>query len=627
MITPKINPKVDRPLLIRPHPFRTEGPKGYSLRLAEANWIALRELDALGIAFESEILTAHGLLPEFDLDPDLHSKVGNINTLSTLYPRVWNHQSSRFCPICLNEDAYWRTGWELLFHDACSEHGVWLIDQCASCGEKVNWNRQSLVRCQCGSDLRVEQATPCPKNVAKLSMLLEEKLHQSRDQIFPIPFEKTNLEQTQRLIRFLGTYMDAEAERNPLKIQKAGSMDNSWGVTSLAAEIVFNWPVAFQESLQKIQNNSEVEASRRLNGVFGRAYHYLYRGLQEAAFNQVRQAFEEWLSSSWRGGLAKRNRRLALLLLDKATWIPASLARDTLGISDQRLMMLIREGVIEGEIHLSRAGRKFVMVRRDQLNLARDAVHGFIDMKTAGGLLGLTKKRLRQILRYLFPEARKAGEAASTPWRVSRSAVENLLATSNGLKKVSIPDEGCVDIGHILRFWAWTADEIVSLLRAANLKEVEVINLLDGNAGVSAWIFHEAALKAWKTKSTLGYGTWLTVPQMAKILSIKQQVAYDIVRGSFINGETMHKQPRGCVRVNRTEVEKFKDKYIFCTEIAQKLGVSPRKAKAILAGFYIDPISGPGTDNARQLLYFRNDELHYALENFAQENEKEFRLI
>ena len=627
MIVPKIIQKVDQPLLIRPCPFRTEGPKGYSLRLAEANWIPLRQLDDLGITFEPDILIAHGLLPDFALDPDLHCKISKIQSLLTLYPRVWNHHACRFCPLCLNEDAFWRTGWELLFNDACVIHGVWLIDQCSSCRQNVNWNRPSLVRCQCSSDLRAENANACPENVRKLSSFLEGKLHSSHDHHDSVLFEKTNLEQTQRLIRYLGTYMDGNAERNPLKVQRAWSMENSWAITSLAAEIIFNWPNAFQESLQKIQNTSEDTDSRRLEGVFGRAYHYLYKGLSDAAFHAVRQAFEEWISSSWRGGLAKRNRRLTLMLLDKAIWLPANLARDTLGISDQRLAMLIRENIIEGETHISRAGRKFVMVRRDQLEHARNAVHGSIDMKTAGNLLGLTKKRMRQILRHLFPTALKVGGAASAPWCVERSAVESLLATSNELPKVSIADEGCVSIGHILRYWAWTAEEIVSLIKAACANEVKIVNIIDGAAGLSAWVFQETMLKEWKVKSTMGFGAWLTVSQMAKILTIKQQVAYDLVNGHFLNGEKLHKLPKGGIRVSRTEVEKFKLKYIFGTEIAQKLDVSPRKARSVLAGFFINPISGPGIDSARQLLYFRNNEVEYAIQDYVSEVGKEFHLI
>ncbi len=627
MITSKISQKVDQQLLIRPYPFRTEGPKGYLLRLAEANWIPLRELDSLGIIFEPDTLLAHGLLPDLALDPDLHRKISNVQSLLTSYPRIWNHHSCRFCPLCLNQDAHWRAEWELLFHDACVIHGVWLIDQCSSCGMSVSWNRLSLVRCQCGSDLRAENANACPENVKRLSCLLEGKLHQSHDQTYPTPLEKNNLEQTQRLIRYLGTYMDAEAERNPLKVQRAWSMESSWAITSLAAEIVFNWPNGFHDSLQKIQNSSADTYSRRLDGVFGRAYHYLYKGLSEAAFQPVRHAFEEWISSSWRGCLAKRNRRLTLMLLDKAIWIPSNLARDTLGISDQRLAMLIRENIIEGETHISRSGRKFVMVRRDQLDHARNAVHGFIDMKTAGNLLGLTKKRMRQILHHLFPEARKVSSAASSPWCVSRDAVDNLLATTYGLAQISIADEGCISIGHFLRYWAWSSDEVVSLIKAACSNDINIINFIDGAVGISAWVFRETDLKEWKAKLTMGFGAWITVSQMATLLTIKQQVAYDLVNGHFLNGETTHKLPKGGIRVSRIEVEKFKLKYIFCTEIAAKLGVSPRKARSVLSGYYINPISGPGIDNARQLLYFRNNELKYAIENFVSEKNDDFHLI
>lgn len=627
MVFRTIKPKFEPTLLVRPHPFRTEGPKGYLLRLAEVNWTPNAELQHLGVLYEPQVLLAQGLLPDAAVDDDLHLTVTRVAEVLKQSPRVWNHKYSRFCPLCLAEDAFWRIGWELLFHDACPEHGVWLIDQCASCGEKVAWNRDYLVRCQCGSDLRAEQASACPDNVARLSSILLEKLRNQQISEFPEPFEKLDIEQTQRLIRFVGSYMHPEAGRNPLKIQQAGTVTASWRITSLAAEILFNWPAAFYQSLEMIQNTNDDTESRRLGSVFGRAYHYLYRGLEGAAFNPVRRAFEEWLGYSWRGGLAKRNRRLGLLLLDKAVWIPEKLARETLGASHQRLSHLIREGVIEGETHVSLAGRKFDMVRRDQLDLARAAIDGSIDMKTAGALLGLTKGRTRQILQLLFPDARKTGVAASTPWSVPRASVENLLEIQNELTKVSIPDEGCVSIGHILRYWAWPAADIADLIQAARKGELEIISLIDGSTGLSSWVFQESLLKVWKAKSMQGYGTWLTVNQMAKLINIKQQAAYDLVRMHFINGEKLHKQPRGGVRVSRIEIERFKQKYVFCTEISQLLGVSPRKAKSMLADVYIQPVSGPGIDDARQILYLRNDALESALQSISSKEDHELSLI
>lgn len=600
-------------LLVRPHPFRTEGPKGYLLRLAETNWMLLRELGQLGIIYEPQALTAQGLLPNPAIDPELHGIVCIQSHLIHHQERVWNHRYARFCPHCLAEDPHWRAGWELMFHDACVHHGVWLVDQCSSCGEMVSWQRDALLRCQCGSDLRAEQVSACPDNVRRLSELLLGKLSAKEDS-YPLPLQKTDLEQTQRLIRYLGTYMNLQAGRNPLKVQQAGAMKHSWPITSLAAEILADWPNAFIQSLEKIQSDVVSTDARRLGSVFGHAYHYLYRGLGGSAFNPVRQAFETWLSYSWRGGLAKRNRRLALLLLDRATWIPASLARDTLGISHQRLLHLIREGVIEGETYLSQSGRRFVMVRRDQLDTVRQGLSGEIDMKTAGSALGLTKKRMRQILRLLFPNAHKTGISASTPWSVPRADVESLIVLSKDLPRVSIPDEGSVSLDHIFRYWAWTAEEIACLIEAVRDGDLKPDSFLDGGSGINGWVFQENILHAWRARSIQGYGTWLTVPQVAKLLGIKQQVAYDVVNKHLMHSEAVHRQPRGGVRVHRRHVERFKNEYVFCTEIAQTLGMSPRKAKSLLAECNIKPVSGPGIDDARQLLYLRHESLGKALE-------------
>jgi len=461
--------------------------------------------------------------------------------------------------------------------------------------------------------LRTEQVGACPENVRRLSEVLVGKLQDLEIPYSP-PLHKTDLEQTQRLIRYLGTYMSPQAGRNPLKIQQAGAINASWPITSLAAEILADWPNAFIQSLEKIQSDVAPTDARKLGSVFGYAYHYLYRGLGGGAFDPVRQAFETWLSYSWRGGLAKRNRRLGLLLLDRATWIPASLARDTLGISHQRLLHLIREGVIEGETYLSQSGRRFVMVRRDQLDTVRQGLDGEIDMKTAGAALGLTKKRMRQILRLLFPNAHKLGISASTPWSVPRADVENLIALSKDLPRVSIPDEGSVSLDHIFRYWAWTAEEIARLIEAVRDGDLKPDSYLDGGSGINGWIFQENILQAWRARSIQGYGTWLTVPQVAKLLGIKQQVAYDVVNKHLMHSEAVHRQPRGGVRVHRREIERFKNEYVFCTEIAQTLGMSPRKAKFLLAECNIEPVSGPGIDDARQLLYLRHERVEKVLE-------------
>ncbi len=613
-------------LLVRPHPLRDEGPKGYLLRLAGENWITLRALQELGVIYDYRSFLAQGLLPDKRLEPELHETVMMHEKLLTETQRVWNHQHSRFCPLCLAEDIYWRVGWELMFYDACPKHGVWLIDQCASCNSKITWEREHLLRCQCSADLRLEQASNCPENVRKLSAILQAKIsHQTSIEITE-PFKQLNLDQAQRLIRYMGVFMQP-AGRKSLKVKQAGSMNMSWAISSYAAEILFDWPDAFHQSLEKIQSTAGDKDTRQLNSVFGRAYGYLYQGLKDAAFKPVVYAFEQWISASWRGGLAKRNRRLALTLLDNATWIPASIAQESLGISHQRLSMFIREGVIEGEKHYSQSGRKFEMVRRDQLELVRAEVDGTIDMTAAGALLGLTKYRMRQILKMLFPHAKKTGGAATSAWSISRHSIEKILAIAEEIPRVSIPDEGDVAMDHILRYWGWVAADIVFLIQSVTHGDIALVSYLDSAVGISGWIFKENTLKEWKAKSIQGYGSWLTVTQIAKVLSIKEQVAYELVNKDFINGEKLHGQPQSGMRVKRKEVDVFKAKYVFCTELGQTLGTSSRKARAILADSYIHPVSGPGIDDCRQLLYLRNESLEEAMEQFMNKKEDKLRLI
>lgn len=606
---PKHSVLVQSSLLLRPQPYRDEGPNGYMLRLAEANWMPAREFQSLGLMYEPSMLINEGLLPLKVLDPALHTNVEYYSELLFNKKRIWNHKHARFCPHCLADDVFWRVEWELLFHDACATHGTWLVDQCTSCGDHISWARESLIRCQCGADLRAEQTSGCPEAVKLLSQLLKLKINPMHHlKGVSAPFTDTDIEQIQRIIRYLGTYMNLAAGKNPLKIQQAGSMIKSWSVTTLASEIISNWPNAFYQSLDNIQREASADKPT-LSTVFGHAYHYLYKGFKGAAFNEIKDTFEAWLSASWKGGIAKRNKRLATVMLEKASWIPANLACEMLGISHQRLAFLIREGTIEGETYFSDKGRKFVMVRRDNLESVKHNLSGEIDMKTAGALLGLNKMRMRQMLRLIFPEACKTGTAASAPWTVSRFEINKLLSLADALPKLSMPDEGCVSLNHILRYWAWTTEDLAALIHSVQTSELLPENVLDGAVGISGWIFSENILKAWKTKSQQGFGVWLTVDQAAKLIGIKQQVAYELVHMNLIKAELMHRQPKGGSRIRRTEVEKFKQDYIFATEVGHRLGVSPRKAISILEKRLIKPISGPGIDDGRQLLYLKSESI------------------
>lgn len=604
---PGLKKQVQYVLPIRSQPYRNEGPQGYLLRLAESNLLSTYELKSMGIAFDYDLMLSNGLLVDQAIDPDLHRHVAYISELWQSEARVWNMQYSRFCPDCLAEHGYWKVEWELNFYDVCHHHQVWLVDQCSSCGNKLTWQRSQLTRCSCGSILHAEQSKQCPISMRDTASAISAKILQLDSEALPEVLQKTDIEQTQRLIRYLGNYMSLAAGKNPLKMRQAGDLNHSWPVTTLAAEVIADWPNAFHHGLTQLEKLNRADGRPSLNEVFGQAYHYVFKALKEKPFEELRHQFELWINAAWKGGVARRNKRLTSTLMKEAAWVPASVACDFLGVSHQRLALLIREGSIEGETHVSNKGRNFVMVRRDNLQQVKDHLFGLIDMTTAGQLLGLQKRRMRQLLNLVFADAKKLGTAPGAPWAVSRLEVNRLLELSVNLEYISIPDEDSVSLGHVLRYWAWSNEDIASLIFSVKSHEIKPTNLLDTVPGIAAWNFKESELKNWKLKNQNGMGTWLTITQAAKFLGVKEQVAYELVHLGYLQSEVMPKQIKRGTRIRRSTIDEFNQHYIFATKIAEAMGCSPRKVINHLASFEKHPLSGPNIDGARQVLYKREE--------------------
>lgn len=613
-------------LLLRPPPGRHEGPQGYLLRLAEANCMSLGELEYVGTRYDHAWFVRHHLLPEAMLDPDLHRHVMRMTKMLQRNDRIWNRRYARFCPLCLSEDPTWRVSWELYFHDVCPLHGTWLVDQCSSCSQPLSWNRDALLRCECGSDLRQEVTHDAPVRLQTLSGLLETKLLGGADNS-EAPLSGLDVEQTQRLVRYMGGYMDPQANPKPLKLRNSGRMEVSWTISSRAAELLGDWPYRFHDTLSLLQDSSTGHKTG-LKGLFHQAYAYLYKGLKEGAFLPVRDAFEIWLAEHWKGGLARRNRRLTAELLRNVRWISGSIAADTLGISMARLRYLISEGRLEGQESISTKGRKFLLVRHDQLEQICADLSGEMTMSDAMSLLGIGKVRMQRILRLLFPRARRIYEKVNLPWSVPRGEVEALLALGKDLPVVNIPDEHQVSLGHVFQFWTWTGEEIVTLIEAVRDGSLMPKAMLGADRGIRRWVFDVPQLRALQQRLRTGQSNWVTVPEMARILEVKQQVAYWLTHYGFVHIERLENdKERIGSRVHRDEIELFRRNYVFGRDIAAILGRSSRKVASMLAEQGIFPLRADGAEACRQLVYARSDEIQRFLAQVTGSSPGAFTLI
>lgn len=121
-------------------------------------------------------------------------------------PYLLRHGWPRLCPVCVLEEGFARSYWELSIVTACWKHRARLLDECQYCSRKISWRRPGMLDCFCGASymdqvLRVEDATQL-----ELAACFEEKLcgpQQGMPEVRPL-FRNLSLNSLLRLVWCLG---------------------------------------------------------------------------------------------------------------------------------------------------------------------------------------------------------------------------------------------------------------------------------------------------------------------------------------------------------------------------------------------------------------------------------------
>ena len=588
-------------LLQHPHLIEGEGVQGFCLRLANANGLSASTLKALGFFFSVPMLKVYRCLPD---EPPSHPLVAYATYITQQWDackQIWNVGSGRCCSMCLCEGGYWRIGWELLFFDVCPAHGCWLIDHCDRCGSAITWKRQSLIQCDCGHPYANSNACKAPESNRLLAYDLQRKFFGQRLTSEMLPIQGQSFDQATRLIRFLGTYSQDYAGRLPQKVLNLGSMDVSWQITSTAAEIFYKWPENFVRVLHGMLAQTSGAVGQRFPARFGHFYSLLYRRFGDPEFAQLRTAFENFVAEHWRGPIAKRHKRFHEAMMDRATWVSANHARRQLQISASRLAVLVRTGEVVGEERVTAKGRRFLVVNRNSMQAMGPILSDELDLFSTSEILGLTKARLRSVLSELFPAARKI-EGDANRWAISRAEIEDIMRMCN-VPLVSTVADGQVSLDHILRFWCCSEDEVTRLLVNLRNGVLQPVGRMGPDGGLNRLVLIEAHARQLVSRSRSNDQSKWTIPQVAEMLNIKQEVAYFLVRQGLLASFPEVIGRRETALVSREGLDAFRLRYIFARDLAKLRKTSSRGLQSRLAEINIHPAVSPLLGACRQVIY------------------------
>lgn len=568
-------------LLIRPDRQPSEGPRGYRLRLSEANMLP----------------------PSLTYLVDLELASVGAERAIDLERAIWAYERARYCPHCLTRDGFWRLGWELLFADACSSCGCWLVDTCRDCGDNPGWRRDNLMRCRCGAALGDETTSAAPLEVARLSLTLEQRALASTE-LEISELSKMSPVQCTKLIRLIGAYGTLNGHRKPQKILRSGSVANSWPISSFAAEVLCNWPDGLHTLLDKLRAGASAHDRGRMNGSFGGFYRALYVALREQAFDWVRDAFEDYVAEHWTGSIGLRNRRLPVSILERINWMPSQAAAKQLGVSARRLALLIASGQIDAQQRTTRNGRAYQVVRRSDLAAVRVGNVSEMMLAQAADALGLKRQRLARLLPTVCPAAIKAADRGAA-WAIPRSWVERWAATLDALPFQTVDTRTEVTLDHVLRFWVASDDALARLLLDIESGGLRPLGRVAAHEGLPSLVLGRSDSMRYAAKPDDAIRAWLTIPEAAERLAVKQEVAYALARLGLIRTDIQRIGRRHVHGVHQRDLDAFRAQYVFAREIATTLRRSPRAIVCALGSLGIQPAAGPNVNGCRQVVYVR----------------------
>jgi hypothetical protein len=586
-------------LLIHPPMQAEEGLFAYRSRLTNLNKTSIRQLSSIGLG--PSVLVKSGAAARGAF-PGEHLTQAE-KALLELYackPRCFVDAVRRFCPRCVFEGLPGRPSHELLFAEACTKHHLFLHDQCEHCGQTLLWEDVPGKNCRCGAALSLQSERRAPEAVVFLAKLLDAKAVDNA--IEAGPWSKLTVDDIQSLALVLGTCLSSTASKRPQKISDINRLSVTWSITSLAAEVIYNWPKSFHTALVGMRDCAEGLPHQ---GSLRRTYSGLVRAIfsknKGPEFSFLRSEFEQYVEHNWTGALARRNRRLSVRTIVNADWVPIKKCREGVQMSRRQFIDAIDTGAIRSCTRTTARGRKITVVSKQSAHQAVHAMEKVENLANFSARIGMKKAHAARVVPILLPEL-TLGRTPGVVWRIPTALADKLLKQVNECERFADVPAESVALATVLKNYKLDDESLASILEAIGNGNIEIVGTLAQPKGLGKALIRTSDLAKHQRKPD--QCRLLKIPDVATTLGIKQEVAYHLVNRDLIETYA-DKSHQGGRLVTSTAVREFRNRYVFARDICRALSISARKLSRTLSQRGIEPICAPHVDGCRQYVYLK----------------------
>lgn len=589
-------------MLIREQPLPGESLSSFLMRGAQSNGF-LDTQDYLMALFRS------GEMPESWLPAFSSGENGYWAGCDANEPPRRNNLGGRFiqayprhfCPDCLEEGGYWRRSWEYTFVAFCPRHRVWLEDRCAACKSRIPFWCTAPSCPKCGERLRFHQQRDliADEKALTLAQILARSAEQGSwmpDLVdIDVPWELLSplgYEDLSRLVLLIGGYAIGRNGK-PRKISFKDDAHLIRGVITRAAHALLPWPAAFHDLLGGLRDAGRTS----LTGKMSYFYKALYTEFRDTNVEFLQQEVEEYLKNNWDGVLNRRHTHFSEALLRSQRLQSVTVIAKRQRIPRRVLIEAIRDQRIEGTMEILPSGRIRAAVRTDLLDGLAARLE-FLSLAEVAKALGLSQQRVRQLHSAGLIEGRMP--LGGRPWAIPPSELATLRQRLEAIASPPPPDmRSAKSLEYVSRYFPAASQAFSGFVTAVLTGEAPVFLQPPHNLPIFARLhIAVSALREWQLKMS----GCLSVPHAAELLGLKQEVAYQLFRRGLLVASSTGS---GCPALTEEDIRTFQQRYVLTTELIGSFGGSAKAVISALADLGVLPVSGPGVDGGRQIVFER----------------------
>lgn len=596
-------------LLINPEPEHDESLLGYLHRLGICNGLWNGEVVKLFKGLTDDEVSSW--LGQCSRPPSWYEVVNEIRKPKFNNQKVWSLAYSKYCPDCLASSCYWREVWDLTLYTVCTIHTIELLYECPICQARVTPKILHTRTCEeCGSSVVSEKSAITEVDESKL-WLSKELNRRLKHRLNEVSTNMSSLTYSQfhfLAVRFGVRALSRKCHMN-MTVASMASQNVVPVLAKSAGQILMGWPEAFHDLLTDLMQRRRPNLSSKLGAAFGLIYNDVFLSLTDRCYDFVRLEFENYVVKNWTGPLAMRNRRLSECTLIEHRWLPYNKAAEITGLPKNFLRRMHSSGELDAREFNYSCGKTVTVVDIEEARRLSSIAREPLNLLEVSRLLWLSKKRVKQLIAAKVLKFVGGIPRTGERWLVDYTSIA-ALAPDNFL--ISARDD-FKTISQVAKYYLPTSGGLVELANAIKSGEISVFCKADSERlNFGKWLIDPGELERKAIKHAISsHSRSMSVTEAARMLGVKSEVCYALVRLGRLRSETAQCSRRAAKVVTLGAVQHFKRNYIFAPEVAKILGISVVNALPQLRkrGFF--PVVGPTLSEAhcRQYVWRRSKRL------------------